>query len=503
MSSRTPLLFIFVALLGAATVVSALATASEATASEVKLEVNQNCVEADWPCWTSGSGANPPPALKIAIAAGDEVMFTDHDPSATAAVVWMGSAVPACSGVPISAMTNWAGECTFATPGIYKFESSTLFDNENTLYGNANYTKYEIVVAGTPTDATTSASAETQTEAMLNGSIAPEGNTVVEYHFEYEGPGLTGKQSTPTVTLSADDFTSHPVSAHVTGLEPGMTYNFRLVATYGIGKASVSGGTQKMFTTRTVTAPTATTLTAEGLNETEATLNGTVNPGGEATEYFFEYGTDTHYGQKTEKATLQAGGGSNQGVSATLKGLTPGTEYHFRLVAKNKQNPPGEGLDRSFKTASPPANEPTEEPPAKELPPAPTPTGGNPTATATISSSPSGQPITEAAPGPLFGSVKLASTQHGAVVHGSLVVSSAGSDGQLQIELLTKGANAPAGKLVRSSPHAGKLTFAVPLNAKGKAALRHHRRLALTVKIALTPPHGAAVTVTRGVIVRA
>ena len=143
---------------------------------------------------------------------------------------------------------------------------------------------------------------------------------------------------------------------------------------------------QKTFTTHAVTAPTATTLAAEGFKETEATLKGTVNPGGEATEYFFEYGTDTDYGQKTEKATLSASGG-NQGVSATLKGLTPGTEYHFRLVAKNKQGP-AEGLDHSFKTMSPPTKEPTKEPPAKEPSPTPTPTGGNPTAT--TSTQPSG-----------------------------------------------------------------------------------------------------------------
>jgi hypothetical protein len=489
---RTTLLFALVVLLGAvATVSPALANASE-----VKLEVNQNCVEAEWPCWTSGAGANPAPALKITIAVGDEVMFTDHDASTPAAVVWMGSA-PACTGVLTSAMTNWAGKCTFATSGIYNFESSTLFDNENTLYGKANYRKYEITVAGAPTDATTSASGETQTEAMLNGSIDPEGNTV-EYHFEYEDPGVTGKQSTPTATLSAADFASHSVSAQVTGLEPGMTYNFQLVATYGVGKTSVSGATQKMFTTHAVTAPTATTLAAEGLEETEATLKGTVNPGGEATEYFFEYGTDTHYGQKTEKATLQASGGSNQGVSATLKGLTPDTEYHFRLVAKNKQSPPGEGLDRSFKTASPPA----KEPPAKEPSPTPTPTGGNPTAT-TSSSPSSGQPKVEPASGPLFGSVKLASTQHGGVVRGSLVVSSSGTGGDLQIELLTKGAAAPVGKLLRSSLHAGKLTFTLALSAKAKHTMKAHHKLALTVSIVLTPAHGSAVTITRSVVLRA
>jgi hypothetical protein len=483
------------AVLGAVVLGAAVPALATASPTEVKqLEVNQNCVDPEWPCWTTeGSALRPQPALTIKIAAGGEIVFTDNDASTPAAVVWMGSA-PACTGVLTSAMTNWTGKCTFATPGTYKFESSTLFDNENTPYGKANYRKYEIVVAGTSTDATTSASGETQTEAMLNGSIDPEGNTV-EYHFEYEGPGVTGKQSTPTVTLSAADSTNHTVSAPVSGLEPGMTYNFLLVATYGVGKTSVSGATQKMFTTRAVTAPTATTLAAEGLKETEATLKGTVNPGGEATEYFFEYGTGTGYGQKTEKATLSASG-ADQGVSATLKGLTPGTEYHFRLVAKNNQGP-AEGLDQSFKTMSPP----TKEPPAKEPSPTPTPTGGNPTATSSSSPS-SGQPKAEPALGPLFGSLKLVSTQHGGVVHGSLVVFSAGSEGQLQIELLTKGAAAPVGKLVRSSLHAGKLTFALTLSSKAKHTLKTHHKLTLTVRIVLTPKHGAAMTLTRSVVVR-
>jgi hypothetical protein len=483
-----------VAVLGAIVAVApALATTGP---TEVKqLEVNQNCVDPNWPCWATPGSSSP--ALKVKIAAGGEVKFADHDATTKAAVVWMGSA-PACVGVPTSEMTGWEGECEFNQPGTYKFESSTLFDNENTPYGDANYTKYEVVVEGTPTDATTSASGETQTEATLNGSINPEGSTAVEYHFEYEGPGVTGKQSTPTATLSAADFTIHSVSAQVTNLQPGMTYHFLLVAAYGAAK-TVTGATTQTFTTHAVTAPTATTLAAEGFNETEATLKGTVNPGGEATEYFFEYGTGTGYGQKTEKATLSASGG-NQGVSATLKGLTAGTEYHFRLVAKNNQGP-AEGLDHSFKTMSPPAKEPTKEPPAKESSPTPTPTGGNPTAT-TSSSSSSGQPKTEPASGPLFGSLKLASTQHGGVVHGSLVVSSAGSEGQLQIELLTKGAAAPVGKFLRSSLHAGKLTFTLTLSAKAKHMLKTHHRLALTVKIVLTPKHGAAMTLTRSVAVR-
>jgi hypothetical protein len=91
---------------------------------------------------------------------------------------------------------------------------------------------------------------------------------------------------------------------------------------------------------------------------------------------------------------------------------------------------------------------------------------------------------------------------HGAAVRGSLSVSSAAVGGALRIELFAKGVAAPVGRLARSALKAGKLTFAVPLTAKGKAMLRAHARLPLTVKIALTPPQGPAVTMMRRVVVR-
>jgi hypothetical protein len=97
-------------------------------------------------------------------------------------------------------------------------------------------------------------------------------------------------------------------------------------------------------------------------------------------------------------------------------------------------------------------------------------------------------------------------------VHGSIKVSQAGSGGRLEVGLFAAGASLAkaghhaqvrVGRLVRSSLEAGSVSFSVPLSAKGKAALRRHQRLALTVKITLTPLHGAAVTVTRVVVVRA
>jgi hypothetical protein len=498
---RTLLLFALVALLGAAAAVSP----ALATASEPKLEVNQNCVDPNWPCWAT-PGSNQPAFKTTVAAAGGTVMFVDHGKEAN--IAWTGTpgTTPTCESevpvAPASTKTGWEGKCTFATPGIYKFESSTLFKEAQSAYGNnINYTKYEIVVAGTPVDTTTSASGETQTEAMLNGSINPEGNTV-EYHFEY-GSGSVTEHTTSPSTLSAADFTSHSVSAPVTGLQPGMTYHFQLVATYG-GNA-VAGATTLMFKTNTVAAPTATTLAAEVPKETEATLKGTVNLGGEATEYFFEYGTDTNYGQKTTKATLQTSGGSNQGVSAALKGLTPGTEYHFRLVAENHQGSK-KGVDSSFKTASPAAKEPTPT-----LTPTPTPTSTPTPTPGPISPEPEIVPLVS----PLVeGSEKLTAPRHGSVVGGSVEVSQSGAGGRLEVDLIANSASlakvrhkkpAPAvvGRLVRTSLSAGKVSFSVSLNAKAKSALRRHHKLALSVQIVLTPLHGAAVTITRSIVLHA
>src|SRR5258707_14962686 len=80
------------------------------------------------------------------------------------------------------------------------------------------------------------------------------------------------------------------------------------------------------------TAPAATTAAATALTATSATLNGTVNPQGEATTWYFEYGPDTHYGTKTP--TQNAGSGTAAvAVSASISALKTGQLYHFRLVA--------------------------------------------------------------------------------------------------------------------------------------------------------------------------
>jgi hypothetical protein len=95
-------------------------------------------------------------------------------------------------------------------------------------------------------------------------------------------------------------------------------------------------------------APVVTTGEATGMTAAAATFAGIVDPrGGEATAAF-EYGQTTDYGERTEEQPVRAEGS----VTAEVGGLSPGTTYHFRLVATSAAGQSA-GRDRSFTT--PPA----------------------------------------------------------------------------------------------------------------------------------------------------
>jgi plastocyanin len=127
--------------------------------------------------------------------------------------------------------------------------------------------------------------------------------------------------------------------------------------------------------------------------------------------------------------------------------------------------------------------------------------------TTTTTSTP--QPLAALAPGAL----KLAPRHRGGTVHGSLLVSSAGVGARLEVDLLARGASlsvnghGPArvrvGRLVRSSLRAGSLSFAVGLDRRARRALHRHGRLALTVKVLLTPLSGAPLSVTAHLVMHA
>jgi plastocyanin len=383
--------------------------------------------------------------------------------------------------------TSWKGSCTFSQAGTYSFYCS--------YHGEAMSGSITVKAPSAPKARTGEATGLSQTAATLNGTLSPEGEAL-KYEFEYGTASVSEHKTIPASV--AGDFAEHAVSEALTNLTPNTEYHFKLIATYGT--SGKSEGTENVFKTLPpAELPKATTGKVSGLMETQATLEGTVNPGWETTKYFFEYGTTIGYGQKTETKSLSASG-SNQPVTLLLTKLASGTEYHYRLVAENGQGR-NEGLDGAFKTVSPPP----PPPPSKE-PPTPTPTP----APGPIAPEPEIAPLV---PPFVQGTLKLTAPRHGSSVHGSLDVASSGAGGRLEIDLIAKSASLanvrhrkPAsmvvGRLVRSSVPGGKVSFSVGLNAKAKSALRRHHKLALTVQIVLTPKSGPAVTVARNVTLK-
>jgi hypothetical protein len=107
--------------------------------------------------------------------------------------------------------------------------------------------------------------------------------------------------------------------------------------------------------------------------------------------------------------------------------------------------------------------------------------------------------------------VKVAARQHGHVVRGSVVISPAGEGARLQIDLFVRspvlaraghGALVKIGRLVVSHVHAGAVSFSVALSRTAREALARHRRLAVSVRVALQAAGAKPVTVARAVLLR-
>jgi plastocyanin len=402
-------------------------------------------------------------------------------------------ATPNCTGIPQMASEpigafHWEGECTFTKPGTYTFVC-TVHPLEMT--GTITVTN------GEPTATTEAATQLTEHEATLNGTVNPNGKAT-EYFFKWGTTEAYGEKT--SLKPAGAGTASVAASVVLSGLAPATTYHFRLVATNE--KGTVEGSDQTFTTASPPGPPSATTGLASAVSETAATLKGTVNPDGHPTEYFFEWGPSDAYGQSTPGAPA----GENHLVhaaAAALTTLSPGTVYHFRLVARNTSAETATGADQTFTTLSPPPQSPPTTP--QSTPQSTPPPSGSPPASVLTPPEPllSGAPL-------VAGSLKLGVSPHSSSVRGSLVVGQAGAGGRLEVDLLVRGAKSRGsrsrpvriGHLVRTSISAGRLPFSMALSSAGKRALALHRRLAVTVKVVLTPTQGKAQTITRSVTLR-
>jgi hypothetical protein len=190
-----------------------------------------------------------------------------------------------------------------------------------------------------PDAATSSASAIGPSNATLNGTVNP-GNLATAAWFAW-GTTTNYGNLTAATTFPATNGIFF-VTNLLTGLTPGRTYYYQLVAS---NSAGVTAGAGASWTNLSI-PPTAATSAASGVKVTSATLNGTVNPNYLATTAWFEWGTDTHYSNLTATTLFPA---TNRALFVTnlLTGLTPGRTYYYRLVASNSAGT-NRGSDASF-----------------------------------------------------------------------------------------------------------------------------------------------------------
>ncbi|HEV7493067.1 hypothetical protein [Baekduia sp.] len=195
------------------------------------------------------------------------------------------------------------------------------------------------------------------TTATLNGHVDSNGGgDITDCHFDYtddtsfQASGFAGAQSVPCAPATPISSPTD-VSADLSGLISATPYHARLVATNADG------------TTSTDDLPFATTGAAirdewaTGVGPTEATIKATINPNRQQTTFHVDYGPDTTYGQSAPVRDADVGAGSDDLTRAQLlTGLTPGSTYHYRVVATNDAGSVA-GPDRLFTTlpVSPPS----------------------------------------------------------------------------------------------------------------------------------------------------
>jgi hypothetical protein len=185
--------------------------------------------------------------------------------------------------------------------------------------------------------------------------------------------------------------------------------------------------------------PSAVTLGASGVTITGATLNGAINPNGDATSCSVEYGKTTAYGA-TKRCSSVGSGNSSQAVSVSLSGLAPATTYHYRVVATNSKGTTV-GVDQTFTTP------------------------------ALVS--------------------RLRVRRDGSV---QVVVNAPGS-GIVDV-IVMAGANAFGHARVRAK-HPGPLKILAPPNRGARRLIKHHRhRIALRITVRYTPHQGRAISIT-------
>lgn len=213
------------------------------------------------------------------------------------------------------------GSATAVTPGTAFIRATS---------GNAVDSVLLTVVFPPPLVTTTGSSNVTASGATLGGAVNPRGAPTTSAWFEWgTAPDLAGASSTPQQAMDPGN-AFQPFSQTLGGLLANVTYYFRAAA---ISNGGTTRGAILSF--NTAARPVVRTISSAP-SGTGATLQGGVNPLGLSGQGWFEYSTDSLLTNPTRTAQQAiAATRTEQAITATISGLTPGARYFFRAAGSN------------------------------------------------------------------------------------------------------------------------------------------------------------------------
>lgn len=187
-----------------------------------------------------------------------------------------------------------------------------------------------------PTTRTNSATDISRTTANLNGQVNPNGYATT-YWFEY---GTENTFGSITALQSAGNGTAlSQVSVSASGLAPLTKYYFRLNAQNQFGTIN---GSIMSFVTKGPAAPSSPIVNTNGatnISDSSARLNGSINPNGSETTYWFEYSQDSLLASLIGSGTsakIVSSGNNTVNVQADVSNLNSDAKYYYRLVGRNQ-----------------------------------------------------------------------------------------------------------------------------------------------------------------------
>ncbi len=186
--------------------------------------------------------------------------------------------------------------------------------------------------------------------ATIKAKIDPD-ELASEYHFEYGETTAYGSEAPVGGAKLAAGETPVAVSAALSGLKPGVSYHFRVLASNAAG---TTVGADQTFTT----VPPAL-IDSESVTEvsaTSATLQTQINPLGHDTTYYFQYGSASCEASPLACTAAPGAPGTDIGAgesdvpgSVVVQELQPGTTYYYRVLATNSLGTAA-GLQHTFTT---------------------------------------------------------------------------------------------------------------------------------------------------------